>query len=144
MIGYFDTSALVKLVVEEEGRELAVERWAQVDSALCVRVGYPEGRAALAAAARQGRLTDEGLVAAVADFEARWSEIDVVEVDAALGQQAGELAQSRALRGYDAVHLAACLRGRPPASPLVVVCWDAALRAAAAAEGFLVSPEDSI
>ena len=46
---------------------------------------------------------------------------------------AGALAESRRLRGYDAVHLAAALRAQDP--DLVLVAGDRALLDAAAAEG---------
>jgi hypothetical protein len=38
---YFDSSALVKLVVEEEGSELAAELWDGCDAALASRLAYP-------------------------------------------------------------------------------------------------------
>lgn len=47
---YFDSSALVKLVVEEHGSDLAAELWDGCDAALSSRLAYPEVRAALAAA----------------------------------------------------------------------------------------------
>ncbi len=37
------------------------------------------------------------------------SELTTISVDAALARAAGELAERRALRGYDAVHLASAL-----------------------------------
>ena len=49
---YFDSSALVKLVIGEAGTELAVELWDGCDAALASRLAYPEVRAALAALAR--------------------------------------------------------------------------------------------
>jgi predicted nucleic acid-binding protein len=49
---YFDSSALVKLVVDEDGSDLAAELWDGCDAALASRLAYPEVRAALAAACR--------------------------------------------------------------------------------------------
>ncbi len=49
---YFDSSALVKLVVEEAGSSLVAQLWDGCDAALASRLAYPEVRAALAAAAR--------------------------------------------------------------------------------------------
>jgi predicted nucleic acid-binding protein len=42
----------------------------------------------------------------VAELDARYEELDLVEVDDALAWRAGALAEARGLRGYDAVHLA--------------------------------------
>ena len=62
---------------------------------------------------------------------------DLVEVDHALAVRAGELAEVRRLRGYDAVHLAAAERVRDP--DVVVIAGDGALLDAAAAEGMAVA-----
>ena len=55
-IVYFDSSAFVKLVVEEEGSDLAAARWDGCDATVSSRLAYPEVRAALAAAGRAHRL----------------------------------------------------------------------------------------
>ena len=51
-IVYFDSSALVKLVLDETGSELAAQLWNACDAALSSRLAYPEVCAALAAAGR--------------------------------------------------------------------------------------------
>jgi uncharacterized protein len=98
-----------------------------------VRLIYPETRAALAQAERLGRLTARQLRDAVAAFDSVFEEIDLVEVDDGLARRAGELAEARQLRGYDAVHLAAADRVHDP--DVVVVAGDGALLDAATAEG---------
>ena len=55
-IVYFDSSAFVKLVVEEEGSEVAATLWDGCDAAVSSRLAYPEVRAALAVAGRAHRL----------------------------------------------------------------------------------------
>ena len=47
---YFDSSAFVKLLVEEAGSELAAELWDGSDATVASRLAYPEVRAALAPA----------------------------------------------------------------------------------------------
>ena len=56
---YFDSSAFVKLVVEEEDSDLAATLWDGGDAAVSSRLAYPEVRATLAAAGRDGRLAAE-------------------------------------------------------------------------------------
>ncbi len=56
MIAYFDTSALLPLLVEEPGSVRAGEVWDGAERMVTARVAYPEGRAALARARRLGRL----------------------------------------------------------------------------------------
>jgi uncharacterized protein len=55
-IVYFDSSAFVKLVVEEDGSEVAATLWDGCDAAVSSRLAYPEVRAALAAAGCAHRL----------------------------------------------------------------------------------------
>jgi uncharacterized protein with PIN domain len=60
VITYFDTSAFVKTVVAEEGSDAAVEIWNSSAIRVTSIVAYAEARAALAAAARSGRLPTGG------------------------------------------------------------------------------------
>jgi predicted nucleic acid-binding protein len=133
VIAYFDTSAVVPLLVVEAGSTRAAVLWDGADRVVSARLVYPEGRAALALAHRLGRLTARQLRAAVAELDSKYEEFDLVEVDDMLARRAGHLAEAHGLRGYDAVHLAAADRVRDP--DLVVVAGDGALLAAAATEG---------
>ncbi len=137
MIAYFDTSAVVPLLVAEAGSARAALLWDEADRAVSIRLVYPEGRAALAQAERLGRLTVRQLRAAVRELEARYQELELVELDDVLARRAGHLAELHGLRGYDAVHLAAADRVRDP--DLVVVAGDRPLLTAAAAEGIATS-----
>ena len=137
MIAYFDTSAVVPLVVAEPSSARAASLWDGADRVVSVRLLDPETRAALAQAERLGRLTARQLRDAVAEFNSLFDEIDLVEVDEALARRAGELAEVRQLRGYDAVHLAAADRVHDP--NVVVIAGDGALLEAAAAEGMAVA-----
>jgi predicted nucleic acid-binding protein len=99
---------------------------------------YPEARAALAAASRDGRIDQRGLRQGVSDLEAAASSMSLVGVDAALAREAGQLAEDYALRGYDAVHLATALSAED--RELVVVTWDRDLAGAALKCGHPVAP----
>ena len=136
MIAYFDTSAVVPLLIAEPGSARAASLWDGADRVVSVRLIYPETRAALAQATRLGRLTARQLRDAVNGFDSLFEEIDLVEVDDVLARRAGQLAEVRQLRGYDAVHLAAAERVRDP--NVVVIAGDGALLEAAAAEGMAV------
>jgi len=137
VIAYFDTSAVVPLLVAEAGSARSAILWDEADRAVSIRLVYPEGRAALAQAQRVGRLTVHQHRAAVRELEARYQELDLVDLDDVLARRAGHLAQLHGLRGYDAVHLAAADRVRDP--NLVVVAGDRPLLTAAAAEGIATS-----
>lgn len=135
---YFDSSALVKLVVEEAGTDLAAQLWDGCDAALASRLAYPEVRAALAAAARSHNLDDDGLATAEAAWEEYWAAVRPVELTSAVERHAGNLARQHALRGADAVHLASALAIGDP--ELVVAVWDRRLHTGARATGTLVAP----
>jgi predicted nucleic acid-binding protein len=136
VITYFDTSAVVPLLIAEPGSTRAASLWDGADRVVSVWLIYPETRAALAQATRLGRLTARQLRDAVNGFDSLFEEIDLVEVDDVLARRAGQLAEVRQLRGYDAVHLAAAERVRDP--NVVVIAGDGALLEAAAAEGMAV------
>jgi predicted nucleic acid-binding protein len=74
-------------------------------------------------------MTSHQLQAAVNDLEVLDRQLDHVEVTAQLAMRAGELAEAVALRGYDALHLAAAQSIAD--EELVVVAGDLALRTAA-------------
>jgi predicted nucleic acid-binding protein len=137
VIAYFDTSAVVPLFIAAPGSARAASLWDGADRVVSVRLIYPETRAALAQAEQLGRLTARQLRDAVTEFDSLFEEIDLVEVDDALARRAGELAEVRQLRGYDAVHLAAADRIQDP--NVVVIAGDGALLTAAAAEGMAVA-----
>jgi predicted nucleic acid-binding protein len=83
---YFDSSALVKLVVAEEGSDLA-------------------------AVGRNHDLSD--LDTAENAWGQYWAAVRPVELTPAVEHHAGQLARSHALRGADAVHLASALSAYP-------------------------------
>jgi hypothetical protein len=135
---YFDSSALVKLVVDETGSELAAELWDGCDAALASRLAYPEVRAALAAASRNHDLAERDLQAAERAWGRFWAAVRPVELTAAVEREAGRLARVHALRGADAVHLASALAIGDP--ELVIAVWDRRLHAGADAAGLAVAP----
>jgi predicted nucleic acid-binding protein len=135
---YFDSSALVKLVVKEAGSELVAQLWDGCDAALASRLAYPEVRAALAAVARNHDLDADGLRIAEQAWEEFWAATRPVELTPAVERHAGELAREHALRGADSVHLASALAIGDP--DLVIAVWDRRLHAGALAAGTSVAP----
>jgi uncharacterized protein len=131
---YFDTSAVVKLVIDETGAAVVRRVWdgaSHVFSSVCL---YPEMRAALARARRDRRLDDVSLRAALRAFETLWVTVERIIVSLRIAQRAGLLAHELPLRGYDAIHLAAAATVRSSATLFVTA--DRQLSAAAARIGF--------
>lgn len=137
-LAYFDSSALVKLVLDEEGSDLSAALWNACDAAVSSRLAYPEVCAALAAAGRNRDLTAAEVSAATADWKVFWTSMRPVELTVEVERAAGELAGEHRLRGADAVHLASALA--LGVSDLVVAVWDARLHAGATAVGLPVAP----
>jgi predicted nucleic acid-binding protein len=113
---------LVKLVVVEDGSELAAELWGSAFPAASSILAYPEGRAVLAAARRLDRLRADEHRKALADFEELYPELAAIGVDQELAVRAGEYAEDLGLRGYDSVHLATALELGD--DEVVMVTWD--------------------
>jgi predicted nucleic acid-binding protein len=135
---YFDSSALVKLVLDEVGSDIAAALWNACDVALSSRLAYPEVCAALAAAGRNHELTEPEASAAATDWEQFWASMRPVELSADVERAAGSLVAIHQLRGADAVHLASALA--LGSTDLTVAVWDKRLHAGAAAVGLAVAP----
>jgi predicted nucleic acid-binding protein len=130
---YFETSAIVKLVIAEEGSQEAGALWDASDVAVTSKLAYAEARAALAAARRSRRLSSDGLSDATSALEARFAELDLIEVTDEVVRSAGDLAEEHALRGFDALHLASALA---LGAEVILVTWDRVLAKAARALRF--------
>jgi predicted nucleic acid-binding protein len=133
VIAYFDTSAIVPLLVQEPTTAPCTRLWDEATRVVCTRLLYPEACAALARAVRMGRLTSAQMVAATAELEDLTHQSDALEITDELARNAGRLAQHHDLRGYDAVHLAAALAIAD--LDVVMVTGDTDLAAAARASG---------
>ena len=136
MILYLDTSALVKLYVDEPGRAvvmLAVERarlWATH------LIAYTELRAALARMKRMRRIEAGDLKMIVDAFEGDWEGMHILTPTETHVRRAGELAERYELHGYDSVHLAAA-EALSQMAPMEVrfACFDQQLARAASQLG---------
>ena len=137
MIAYFDTSAVIPLLIGEPSSATCARVWNDAARSISVRLVYPEARAALARAERMGRVTKRQHKSAVAELEAIITEIDHVEITAELARHAGDLAQAHQLRGDDAVHLAAAVAALD--AELVLVTGDNDLAGAARSLGLPVA-----
>jgi predicted nucleic acid-binding protein len=125
VIGYFDTSAVVPLLVTEPASAFCRELWDSADAVVTSRLCYVEAAAALAQARRLERISAGQHGSALNLLERLWAEFEVVEADAAVVRRAAELAYARALRGYDAVHCASAEQIHE--ADLVVASGDRAL-----------------
>ena len=134
---YLDTSAWVKLYMEEAESDAVAESLSAATTRYTVLIAWAEMRSALARAERSGRFAAALKKTALASAERDWADFIVVHPTEAMVRRAGDLADRFALRGYDSVHLAAAeaisLLLMP--EPLAFVCFDERLCDAARALG---------
>ena len=122
---------MVKLYIEEESSanvHKAVEDAGNV--ATCV-VAYAEARAALARRRRENALGEGDYRTAISALDRDWRAFTRLEVDDALARLAGVLAEQHALRGFDAVHLAAALTLQQRIGDVAFMAFDGMLSKAA-------------
>jgi predicted nucleic acid-binding protein len=137
LIAYFDTSAVVPLLIDEPGTTRCRELWLAADRLVSVRLLAVEARAALAQAVRSLRIGPDDLRSSTRALVGLVDQMDLTDVDETLVELACDLAESQSLRAYDAVHLAAATQVNDP--DLVLVAGDRALLAAAGAVGLAVA-----
>jgi predicted nucleic acid-binding protein len=144
VILYCDTSALVKLYVEEAGSSW-VRRWVDASHVVSIAaIGYVEAKAAFARAVHSGRVVRRRYRGMIADFEEDWSRYLVMQMTEPVLRHAGRLAERHRLRAYDAVHLAAALQIQAHAPEgITFLGFDDALNRGAKAEGLTLAPPPS-
>ncbi len=142
MIVYADSSAIAKLLIDEDGSDAMANLSGQADGVVTAAISRVETFAALKAAHRDGRLDDQSFEEAKAEAANLFASIGLVAIDGALLDRACALVDQHTLRGYDAVQLSALLTYGHEG--LTFACFDGQLKAAALAEGYVVFPEEPV
>jgi uncharacterized protein len=139
VILYADTSAVVKIPLDEGGTELVSAWFEQAEQVASSVITYAEACAALGRNDRLRGPVPEALRMQVAELDAQWREFILLPVS---DRAAGLVALEHGLRGMDAVQLAAALalRGwvaeQAPGAEVVFAAFGRRLLEAAAREGF--------
>lgn len=137
---YLDTSALIKLYVDEPGRKAITAAAHAADVVGTSVLAFVEAHAALARRRRDHALTSGVHRRARRVFRRDWPRYLRFEVDEALVAGAARLAERLSLRAFDAVHLASALVMREQLGDTVFACWDQGLARAAREAGLSVLP----
>ncbi len=142
MILYLETSRLVKLYVREPDSGEVRESVDTADVVATSIVTYAEARAAFARKLRERGLSKGAYESVKISLDADWPRTFVLNVTGTTVAAAGDLAEKHALRGFDALHLAAALDLRAAAggSPVVFSTTDRRLAEAARLEGLDLPP----
>jgi predicted nucleic acid-binding protein len=132
LILFCDTSALVKLYVDEI--DAAVVRGAAANAEMVgvSKLAWVELHAALARRMREVPKTQLSVEAIKQQFKEDWQHFAVVETTKTVVVSAGDLADAFALRAYDAVQIASADRLSQVADEaLLFACFDRRLNKAA-------------
>lgn len=122
--------------MRERGSAAVAQQLGLADAVATSIVACAETRAAFARLARERPASRARHRQRVDQFARDWGRYAVVELSPALAQQAGELAERHALRGFDAIHLASALWLRSSYSgELSFMAFDERLARAANAAG---------
>ncbi len=138
---FLETSTIIKRYIREAGTAWvqALTAPAAGHSLFLVRIALAKMVAAVTRRERSGHLSAQAAATALADFQYDVGcQYRIVEVSAPPVDRACSLARTYALRGYDAVQLAAAVEVWAQAPSLSLLSADADLNAAAAAEGLPV------
>ena len=138
MILFCDTSALVKLYVQEDASSV-VQALAEAASTIAVcRIAWAEAMAALSRRSRESPADGVAIEVVRSRFRSDWRRYAIVEVTQQLVELAGDYADTFALRGYDSIQLAAArILQVATNEELQFACFDARLKKAAKVLGML-------
>ena len=107
MILYLDTSALVKLYVDEAHSAFIRSAASRASVRVSHDIAYVECCAAFARRRRDGSLAPGDHARCRRQLDRDWEQFSVIAVTADLIRRAATLVEHHALRAYDGVHLAA-------------------------------------
>ena len=131
-----DTGALVKIYVEETRSADVRENAKQAKGLATSRIAYAEARAAFARKRREQGLSRAGYRSVVNDLDRDWDDYFIVDVSESVVKAAGILAESHALRGAEAIHLASAVAlSKQVGESVMFFCFDGRLAGAAGKEG---------
>jgi predicted nucleic acid-binding protein len=143
VILYLDSSAVVKLFVDEAEAQRVRDAVAASQVGVTHAIAYVETSAAFARVARERQ--DESLLPRLREqLDRQWDGWEIVEVTETLIRRAADLAGIHGLRGYDSVHLAAAEATQQwfaPAAEFRFAVFDSALKEAAQVHGLALLGE---
>lgn len=128
MILFCDSSALVKLYLQEDGSDAVGSQAAASEVLAVCRIAWVEVMSALARRVRERPQDSAAVATARQRFAADWPRYLCLEVTQELAELAGDYADTFALRAYDSVQLAAAeLARRDMPGEVHFACFDARL-----------------
>jgi predicted nucleic acid-binding protein len=118
---------------------IVAQRVGEVDRVATCVLAYAEARATFARLQRAKRIGDSDLRRVAAELDRDWAAYQVIDITESLVRHAGTLAESHALRAYDAVQLASALGLRDAGSDVEFMSFDVPLGRAAGRERLTIT-----
>jgi predicted nucleic acid-binding protein len=131
VIFYFDTSALVKLYVDEPRADRVRDAAVNAEMIATGILTYAEIRSAFARKRRFGEITGDQLELLKIGFETDWKVFEIIAIDEVVARRAGEFAEIYSLKGFDAVQLSSADTLLQRFGEITFACFDADLSRAA-------------
>lgn len=139
---YLDTSALLKLYVQEAFSDEVKALLAAADAAGTSILTYTETASAMARAARMRFFSEQEAKLAWEKFLRDWPSYSRLKLSAQLTERAAALAWEHGLRGYDAMHLATALAWQETLGmPIILATFDRLLWTAGENAALQIWPE---
>lgn len=141
MIVSWDTSALVKLLVDEGDAEIARQLWRARPRSIAATLVVPEAASALARLRRDGAIDATNYDRAARGLTRLLERLHLLDLTPARAIGAAQLIADHHLRGADAVHIAVAVEAVRRGSEVVIATWDRQVHAAAINLGLAPVPE---
>ena len=132
MLLFCDTSALIKLLIDEPDSAQIHQASERAGLIAACRITWAEAMAAMARRQRDDPTSADDIETARQRLSLLWSSFTIVEVSQKLVEAAGRFADGFALKGYDSVQLAAAHELHVNTEQKVLfACYDRRLKQAA-------------
>ena len=139
---YLDTSALVKLYIDEDGSDIVNDRTDRATIVSTSRIAYAEALSAFVRCKDEKVVSKKDYDKCIACFKFDWEMYFVIEVSEKVIKIAGDLIENHRIRGFDSIHLASAMVLRKEINQSIdFICWDKRLLGAAKKEGFKTWPQ---
>ena len=110
MITYFDTSAFIKLIINEIGTDEVESYWDEGGDVASCQLLVVESTAALVRARQNDRISIATYNSSISLLDDLYQRLTIVNIDENLLADACVVTKTEKLRAYDAVHLASALK----------------------------------
>ena len=139
---YLDTSALVKLYIEEDGSDIVNDRTDMATIVSTSRIAYAEALSVFVRCKDDKVLSKSSYDKCITYFKFDWEMYFVIEASENVVKIAGDLIENHSIRGFNSMHLASAIVLRKEINQSIdFMCWDNRLLEAAKKEGFNTWPQ---